>query len=119
MAIEFGIRDREIDGRTHVISVTGEVDLFTAPELKQRVMAPIAAGVEHVIVDLTETTFIDSSSLGALIGAHRRLKARGGRLVVACDSEPIVKTFRITGLDGVFQLVDSVEAALGGRAEAA
>ena len=72
-----------------------------------------------MIVDLTETTFIDSSSLGVLIGAHRRLKARGGRLIVACDTEAIVKTFRITGLDGVFRLADSLEAALGSRAEAA
>jgi anti-sigma B factor antagonist len=119
MAIEFGIRDRAVDASTHVVSVSGEVDLFTAPEFKQRVMAPIAAGADHVIVDLMETTFIDSSSLGALIGAHRRLKARGGRLIVACDREAIVKTFRITGLDGVFRLVDSVEAALNGRAEAA
>jgi anti-sigma B factor antagonist len=119
MAIEFAIEDRPIDGDTHVVAVSGEVDLFTAPEFKQRVMTPIAAGVEHVIVDLTETAFIDSSSLGVLIGAHRRLKARGGRLVVACDDEAIVKTFRITGLDGVFKLVDSVEAALGERAEAA
>jgi anti-sigma B factor antagonist len=119
MAIDFGISDRAVDADTHVVSVSGEVDLFTAPEFKQRVMAPIAAGVDHVIVDLMNTTFIDSSSLGVLIGAHRRLKARGGRLIVACDNESIVKTFRITGLDGVFRLVDSVEAALNGRAEAA
>jgi anti-sigma B factor antagonist len=119
MAIEFAIQDRSVDADTHVVSVRGEVDLFTAPEFKQRVMAPIGAGVEHVIVDLTETTFIDSSSLGVLIGAHRRLKSRGGRLIVACNSEAIVKTFRITGLDGVFRLVDSVKTALGGRAEAA
>jgi anti-sigma B factor antagonist len=119
MAIEFGIQDRPVDATTHVVSVSGEVDLFTAPEFKQRVTAPIAAGVDHVIVDLMETTFIDSSSLGVLIGAHRRLKARGGGLIVACDAESIVKTFRITGLDGVFQLVNSLEAALNGRAEAA
>jgi anti-sigma B factor antagonist len=119
MAIEFAIKDRPIGSDTHVISVRGEVDLFTAPEFKQRVMTPIAAGVEHVIVDLMETKFVDSSSLGVLIGAHRRLKSRGGRLVVACDNEAIVKTFRVTGLDGVFRLVSSVEAALGERAEAA
>ncbi len=119
MAINFGIQDRAVDGDTHVISVSGEVDLFTAPEFKQRVMAPISAGVDNVIVDLTETTFIDSSSLGVLIGAHRRLKARGKRLIVACHDEALVKTFRITGLDGVFQLVDSLEAALGARAGAA
>jgi anti-sigma B factor antagonist len=119
MAIEFAIEDRRIDGKAHVVAVTGEVDLFTAPEFKQRVMAPIAAGVDRVIVDLTETTFIDSSSLGALIGAHRRLQQRGGRLVVACDTEAIVKTFRITGLDGVFTIVNSVQTALGEDVEAA
>ena len=119
MAIEFGIRERAVAPDTHVVSVTGEVDLFTAPEFRQRVMAPIAAGVEHVIVDLMATTFIDSSSLGVLIGAHRRLKARGSRLIVACNGEAIVKTFRITGLDGVFKLVDSLDAALGARAEPA
>ena len=118
MAIEFSIEDRQV-GDVHVVSVAGEVDLFPAPEFKQRVMAPIGAGVDHVVVDLMETTFIDSSSLGVLIGAHRRLNARGGSLIVACDAESIVKTFRITGLDGVFQLVNSVDAALNGLAEAA
>jgi anti-sigma B factor antagonist len=119
MAIEFSIEDRRIDGKAHVVAVSGEVDLFTAPEFKQRVLAPITAGIDRVIVDLTETTFIDSSSLGALIGAHRRLQERGGRLVVACSSEAIAKTFRITGLDGVFTIVNSVQAALGDDVEAA
>jgi len=120
MAIEFSIEDRPIEGgNVHVVAVAGEIDLFTAPEFKQRVMAPIAAGVGRVIVDLTATTFIDSSSLGALIGAHRRLKAHGGRLIVACDAEQIVNTFRITGLDAVFTIVDSADAALRAGAEAA
>jgi anti-sigma B factor antagonist len=119
MAIEFAIQDRRIEGKAHVVAVSGEVDLFTAPEFKQRVTAPIGAGVDHVIVDLTQTTFIDSSSLGVLIGAHRRLQQRGGRLVVVCDSEAILKTFRITGLDGVFTIVNSVEDALGEDAQAA
>jgi anti-sigma B factor antagonist len=119
MAIEFAIEDHRVREDTHVISVTGEVDLFTAPEFKQRVLAPIASGVEHVIVDLTGTSFVDSSSLGALIVANRRLKSRGGRLIVACSAEPIIKTFRITGLDSVFDVVGSLDAALGARAEAA
>jgi anti-sigma B factor antagonist len=119
MAIEFGITDRTAGAKAHVVAVTGELDLFTAPTFKQRVMAPIAAGIDQLVVDLTGATFVDSSSLGVLIGAHRRLRSRGGRLVVACDSEPIVKTFRLTGLDSVFRLVDSVEAALGEGAEAA
>jgi anti-sigma B factor antagonist len=116
MAIEFSITDRQVNDDTHVVAVTGEIDLFTAPEFKQRVSAPIDAGRSNVVVDLRATTFIDSSSLGVLIGAHRRLKLRGGALVVVCDNEAIVKTFRITGLDGVFTLVPSLEDALDGDA---
>jgi anti-sigma B factor antagonist len=116
MAIEFSITDRQVNDDTHVVAVTGEIDLFTAPEFKQRVSAPIDAGRSNIVVDLRATTFIDSSSLGVLIGAHRRLKLRGGALVVVCDNEAIVKTFRITGLDGVFTLVPSLADALDGDA---
>jgi anti-sigma B factor antagonist len=116
MATDFEITDRRLGKETQVVAVTGEIDLFTAPEFKQRVSAPIDAGRSNVIVDLSATTFIDSSSLGVLIGAHRRLKLRGGSLVVVCDNEAIVKTFRITGLDGVFTLVKSLDDALDGDA---
>ena len=119
MAIDFAISDRQVDSDTHIVAVTGEIDLFTAPEFKQRVSAAIDAGRNSVVVDLTGTTFIDSSSLGVLIGAHRRLKLRGGSLVVVCDNQAIVKTFRITGLDGVFTLVRSLDDALDGDAVSA
>ena len=119
MAMDFAIKDRQVDGDTHVVAVAGEIDLFTAPEFKQRVSAPIDSGRSNVVVDLSETTFIDSSSLGVLIGAHRRLKLRGGSLVVVCDNDAIVKTFRITGLDGVFTLVRSLDDALDGDAVSA
>src|SRR6476620_4551997 len=107
MAVAFAIEDRSVDADTHVVAVAGEIDLFTAPEFKQRVSAPIDEGRTHVIVDLTETTFIDSSSLGVLIGAHRRLRRLEGALV---------KTFRITGLDGVFTIVNSLDEAFNGDA---
>jgi anti-sigma B factor antagonist len=116
MAIEFEISDRRVGKDTHVISVTGEIDLFTAPEFKQRMSQPIDEGVQRLVVDLSHTTFIDSSSLGVLIGAHRRLKQRNGSLVVVCDNDTIVKTFKITGLDGVFTLVRSLDDALDGDA---
>jgi anti-sigma B factor antagonist len=119
MAIDFEISDRPVGDETHVVAVRGEIDLFTAPEFKERVSGPIDAGRSKVIVDLTATTFIDSSSLGVLIGAHRRLKLRGGSLVVVCDNDAIVKTFRITGLDGVFTLVRSLDDALDGDAVSA
>src|SRR3954454_22162546 len=116
MAMAFSIEDRVVDGETHVVAIAGEIDLFTAPEFKQRVAAPIDAGRTHVIVDLTATTFIDSSSLGVLIGAHRRLRRHGGRLVIVCSNDAIAKTFRITGLDSVFTIVGSLEEAVKGDA---
>ena len=119
MAIEFEIEDRRAGEDTHIVAVTGEIDLFTAPEFKQRMSRPIDDGIARLIVDLTATTFIDSSSLGVLIGAHRRLKQRDGRLVVVCDNDAIVKTFKITGLDGVFTLVRSLDDALDGDAVSA
>ena len=112
MASEFEIHDRPVDHETQVVAVTGEIDLFTAPEFKQRVSAPIDAGRSRIVVDLTQTTFIDSSSLGVLIGAHRRLKRRDGSLTVVCDNDAILKTFRITGLDGVFAIVPSLDEVL-------
>jgi anti-sigma B factor antagonist len=114
--MDFSIDDRRIGDDRHVVAVTGEIDLFTAPDFKQHVSAPIEAGVAHVIIDLTGTTFIDSSSLGVLIGAHRRLKLRGGSLTIVCDNEAIIKTFRITGLDGVFTLVPKIDDAVDGDA---
>ena len=112
MAIEFEIEDRRIDAGTHLVAVSGEIDLFTAPAFKQRMSKPIDAGCSRLIVDLSRTTFIDSSSLGVLIGAHRRLKRAGGSLVVVSASDAIAKTFKITGLDGVFTLAPTVESAL-------
>ena len=111
MAVEFSIEDRRLDGGIHVVAVTGEIDLFTAPEFKQALSEPIDEGVERVIVDLSDTTFIDSSSLGVLIGAQRKLKLNGGRLAVVCENDSIVKTFKITGLDSVFTLVTSLDDA--------
>ena len=105
MAIEFRIDAEPVDDTTHVVSVTGEIDLFTAPEFKQRISEPIDAGKARIVVDLSGVSFIDSSSLGVLIGAHKRLKLRDGSLVIVCDDRAIVNTFKITGLDEVFEIV--------------
>jgi len=111
MAIAFEIDDRPLGADTHVVSVAGEIDLFTAPEFKSRIATAIDGGASTIVVDLSGTTFIDSSSLGVLIGAHRRLEHTHGRLMVVCENASILKTFQITGLDNVFAIVPTVEAA--------
>ncbi len=115
MAIEFSAWDEQVDATTHVVAVRGEIDLFTAPEFKHRINTAIDDGRELVVVDLTATTFIDSSSLGILIAAHKRLRNRGGRLVIASDVPAVLMTFSITGLDGVLELVSTRAEALGGE----
>ncbi len=112
MAIEFHIEDREVADGIPVVAVDGEIDLFTAPEFKRRVQKALDRDGERMVVDLTETTFIDSSSLGVLIGAHRRLAARERSLVVVAPTPAVRKTLRITGLDGLFQVVGTLDEAV-------
>jgi anti-sigma B factor antagonist len=107
VAIEFRIDDEDVDGETHVVAVTGEIDLFTVPEFKKHIAAAIEAGTTRIVVDLGNVTFIDSSSLGVLIDAHKRLARGDGSLVIVCHDRAIMNTFRITGLDEVFEIVGS------------
>jgi anti-sigma B factor antagonist len=115
MGMDFSAWDEPVDASTHVVAVRGEIDIFTAPEFKERVNGAIDAGRDVVIVDLTATTFIDSSSLGVLISAHRRLSNRDGRLIIACDVTAVLNTFRITGLNAVLEVVPDRDAALAAR----
>src|SRR3954471_19475982 len=115
MAVEFSAWDEQVDESTHVVAVRGEIDIFTAPEFKERITGAIDAGRDLVVVDLGATSFIDSSSLGVLISAHRRLSGRDGRLVIACDVPAVLNTFKITGLDAVLEITGSRDEALATR----
>jgi anti-sigma B factor antagonist len=109
---EFRLEDEPFDEATHVVSVHGDVDLFTAPELKQRILDVIEHGRTRIVVDLTAATSIDSTTLGVLIGAVKRLRLRDGDLAVAARDPMIVRTFEITGLDEVFGVLSSREEAV-------
>ncbi|MDP8968350.1 MAG: STAS domain-containing protein [Actinomycetota bacterium] len=112
MSPEFAITEHPIDGERHVLAVRGEIDLFTAPELKQVLAQSIEAGRVRIIVDLSDTTFLDSTALGVLIGAVKRLRSRDGALAIVNIDENISKTFEITGLDQIFTIVPTREEAL-------
>ena len=110
--MNFKISDEEIDDQTHVISLGGEIDLYTAPEFKERMVELIEAGKKNIVVDLSEATFIDSTTLGVLVGGVKRLRPSGGGLALVCTDQNISKIFEITGLDRVFSIQDSRENAL-------
>ena len=110
--MNFHIEDSEVDGDTHVIELAGEVDLYTAPEFKERMLGVIDEGKKRVVVDLSKATFIDSTTLGVLVGGVKRLRPSGGSLALVCKDPNITKIFEITGLDRVFAIHESREDAL-------
>ena len=112
MSPEFAITEHPIDDERHVLAVRGEIDLFTAPELKQVLAEAIEGGRIRIIVDLTDTTFLDSTALGVLIGAVKRLRSRDGALAIVNIDDNIAKTFEITGLDQIFTIVPTRDEAV-------
>ena len=110
--MNFDIKTEQLSGDTYVISLAGEVDLYTAPEFKQQLLEVIGQGGKEVIVDFSGTTFIDSTTLGVLVGGVKRLRPVGGQLVLVCSDRNIIKIFEITGLHRVFDIHASREDAL-------
>lgn len=94
-----------------VVAVSGQADLHTAPELRAAIGTTIDDGHRQVVVDLTEATFIDSMTLGVLLGALKRLTPLGGTLVIVCPDPHVRRVFEITSLDRVLTLSDSREGA--------
>jgi anti-sigma B factor antagonist len=104
------------------VGVAGEVDLYTAPALKAALRETIDNGARSVLVDLSRATFIDSTTLGVLMGAVKRLRPAGGELAIACSDPNIRKIFEITLLDRIFNIFDlpaqGIEHLQGARLEA-
>jgi anti-sigma B factor antagonist len=110
--VNFDINTEQVGDDAYVISLSGEVDLYTAPEFKQQLLDVIGKGAKEVIVDFSKTTFIDSTTLGVLVGGVKRLRPAGGSLALVCTDENITKIFEITGLDRVFPIHSSRDDAL-------
>jgi anti-sigma B factor antagonist len=115
--MNFDIKTEQLDGDSYVIGLAGEVDLYTAPEFKQQLLEVISQGARNVVVDFSDTTFIDSTTLGVLVGGVKRLRSNDGQLALVCSDRNITKIFEITGLDRVFTIygtrteaVDAVDA---------
>jgi anti-sigma B factor antagonist len=95
-----------------VLQITGEVDVYTAPQVRDRVIRLLADGVRHVIADLREVSFLDSTGLGALVGSLKRLREQDGSLELVVPDGRIMTIFRVTGLDRVFALHPSFPDAI-------
>jgi anti-sigma B factor antagonist len=110
--MNFDVQTEKVDDTTYVIALSGEVDLYTAPEFKQQLLEVIANGAKDVVVDFTKTTFIDSTTLGVLVGGVKRLRTNDGQLSLVCNDRNITKIFEITGLDRVFTIYPTRDEAI-------
>jgi anti-sigma B factor antagonist len=110
--MNFDIDTEQLGPDAYVISLKGEVDLYTAPEFKQQLLEVIGQGGREVVVDFTDTTFIDSTTLGVLVGGVKRLRTNDGQLSLVCNDRNITKIFEITGLDRVFTIYPTRDEAV-------
>jgi anti-sigma B factor antagonist len=111
--VPFAIDRRELDERTSVISLEGELDLATAPQLKWMLLDALEEGHGRLVVDLSRTTFMDSTALGVLVGVDRSLES-GATLAIVCAKTSLLKIFELSGMDGVFAIFPTLDDALAG-----
>ncbi len=99
-----------------VLEVSGEVDVYTAPALRDRITDLLDAGRHRLVVDLAGVEFLDSTGLGVLVAGLNRAREVGGTLDLVCPQERVLKLFRITGLDEVFAVHPTVDQAVASPA---
>jgi anti-sigma B factor antagonist len=111
MDLELKVRRQ---GDHAVLEVAGEIDVYTAPKLREKLIELVNEGSFHLVVDLERVDFLDSTGLGVLVGGLKRVRNHDGSLKLVCTQEKILKIFRITGLTKVFPIYDSVDDAIAG-----
>jgi anti-sigma B factor antagonist len=118
MALEDFV-DLKLDHHTkegiEIVDVEGEIDVYTAPRLRELLIELVNSGFYQLVVNMEKVEFLDSTGLGVLVGGLKRVRARDGSLDLVCTQERILKIFRITGLTKVFGIHDSVDEAIKAR----
>ena len=109
--MDLSVGTREQGGRM-IVEVSGEIDVYTAPSLRERLNELVAAGQYDLVVDMSGVDFLDSTGLGVLVGGLKRVRSHDGTLRLVCAQEKILKVFRITGLTKVFPIHATLEEAL-------
>jgi anti-sigma B factor antagonist len=109
---EYHVRVDPLSDTAAIVAVVGDADLYSAPDLRDRLNTLIDDGVHRIVLDLSQTTFIDSMALGVFLGAKKRLEAQGGGLDVVVSKPELRRIFEITMLDRVLPLAATREDAL-------
>lgn len=111
MEMDLGI-DVARDGGIAIIRLTGELDAYTSGRFREVMIDTISTGAEHLLINLANVEYIDSSGLGALVGGLKRISERNGRMVIVASRPQVRKVFEITGLEKVFSIYRTEDEAL-------
>ena len=112
--MDLSLDTRHENGHT-IIEVGGEIDVYTAPKLRDRITELVADGNFHLVVDMERVDFLDSTGLGVLVGGLKKVRAHDGSMQLICTQERLLKIFRITGLAKVFAIHGSQADALAAK----
>jgi anti-sigma B factor antagonist len=113
--VDLSLETRQENGRT-IIEVGGEIDVYTAPKLRECITNLVDEGQVDLIIDLERVEFMDSTGLGVLVGGLKRVRTHEGSLELVCTQERLLKIFRITGLGKVFAIHGSQSEATAQQA---
>lgn len=109
---QFVTEAKPLGGDAYLIALAGEFDLHTGPEFERRVLEALGRGASEIVVDLSEVSFIDSTTIGVLMRTRKRLTPLRGRLLLVCTDRNILRLFEITALDRMFEIYDTKVEAL-------
>ena len=112
------VTPRSLSDSVQALDLEGEVDVYTAPVLRQAIVDQVEAGVKHLVINLVRVEYLDSTGLGILIGGVKRLKEQGGSLRLAGPSARITRIFEITGLNKIFDVFTNEQEALAAATSA-
>ena len=111
-AIEFSVRTAQIGPAEHVLTLAGELDLYSAPQLEHAIASALDAGAPTVILDLRGVTFFDSNALAVITAGAKRARAASGDLVLVTDRHDVLRVIEITGLDRFLTVRSSLASAV-------
>jgi anti-sigma B factor antagonist len=98
-------------GDASILTLRGEIDVYTAPRLRQSIVDLVDGGAHRIIVDMEKVDFLDSTGLGVLVEGLKRVKTREGELAIVATHDKILKIFDITGLNKAFAIHSTVDEA--------
>ena len=110
--VDLTLATNEVEGAT-IIAVGGEIDVYTAPKLRDKITELVGQGHHDLVIDMEGVDFLDSTGLGVLVGGLKKVRAHDGSMELICAQDRLLKIFRITGLAKVFTIHESESAALG------